>query len=241
MWEDDETDEEVRLMVRTEGDGGEIEEAEEWYRRVVREEEEAWNEEVVEEQRVHELRRLAAVKAAQEREKLAALAALDRSTRDEQMASVRRKEQEKKNREYALELQRRMGKESRSADSHALASAPLTSAMSVTDARTAAAAAARANPLPPKRIEAMPQSVAYGAKRAAAAVGQTAAQTAAQPAGQPPLQAEGEAGAAEEVEVAVATASLSKSCYWFEDCGASIKICVPLAQVGPGSMLVGCW
>ena len=71
VWEDDETGEERRLMVRAE-DGGEIEEAAEWYARALIEEEEAWNEEVAEEARLSELRRAEALKATTEREKVAA-------------------------------------------------------------------------------------------------------------------------------------------------------------------------
>ena len=71
VWEDDETGEERRLMVRAE-DGGEIEEAAEWCARALIEEEEAWNEEVAEEARLSELRRAEALKATTEREKVAA-------------------------------------------------------------------------------------------------------------------------------------------------------------------------
>ena len=71
VWEDDETGEERRLIERAE-DGGEIEEAAEWYARAILEEEEAWNEEVEDEARLSELRRSEALKATTEREKTAA-------------------------------------------------------------------------------------------------------------------------------------------------------------------------
>lgn len=110
VWEDDETGEERALMVRSE-DGGEIEEAAEWYRRALAEEEGAWNDEVEEEARLSELRRAEAAKAKTEQEKAAAKAALDRLEREQAEATIKRKEQQARNREYALELQAKLGKD----------------------------------------------------------------------------------------------------------------------------------
>ncbi|KAL1514489.1 hypothetical protein AB1Y20_003588 [Prymnesium parvum] len=211
VWEDDETGEERRLMVRSE-DGGEIEEAAEWYRRALAEEEAAWNEEVEEEARLAELRRSEAMKATTEREKAAAQAALERLEREQKEATIRRKEQAAKNREYALELQAKLGKDLSQSGVAAGASAPLQAAMGVVEARAAAAAAARANPPPPKPIAKAAAAREYGAGTAAA---------------------EEERGDA----AAVSTASLSKSGYWFEDTGDTVKVCVPLEQYLHGEAL----
>lgn len=106
-----------------------------------------------------------------------------------------------------LELQARL-KVDEDMKKASAASRMLEQTMGAAELREAAAAAARANPLPPKPV-------------AKAAVGQVCG------AGTPC-----DARPAEP-----STASLSKSGYWFEDTGDTIKVCVPLEKYLNGQPL----
>ena len=230
-WEEDEefaeaSRNESQMIVRDE-DGGEVEEASEWWAACEREEKEEWNMEVEIQEEEHEMRRAAARELAKEQEARAAQIAAARAEEEEAERNRRRKEQALKNREIALKLRAQMGEEvaadPRPEDLRVRDKA-LQAQLGVSQAREAAAAAARANPLAPKRIvaEQVPKEVGSSALPAAAAAAEAAAEAGAT------------AGAAADVTDATAemrTASLAKCGYYFEDSGGdTVKVTVPLAE-----------
>ena len=212
-WEEDEefaeaSRNESQMIVRDE-DGGEVEEASEWWAACEREEKEEWNMEVEIQEEEHEMRRAAARELAKEQEARAAQIAAARAEEEEAERNRRRKEQALKNREIALKLRAQMGEEvaadPRPEDLRVRDKA-LQAQLGVSQAREAAAAAARANPLAPKRIVA-----------AAQGGGELRGQQDVPDAAAGPADGDG--------------ASLAKCGYYFEDSGGdTVKVTVPLAE-----------
>ena len=221
-WEEDEefasgTKNENQMIVRDE-DGGEVEEAAEWWAACEREEKEEWNMEVEIQEEEVEMRRQAAKDLAKEQEARAAQVAAARAEEEEAERNVRRKEMALKNREIALKLRAQMqvaGEEPKPEDLKARDKA-LQAQLGVTQAHEAAAAAARANPLMPKKIVADEAAKVGSSAAAAPDVSDADAVTPT------PMQ----------------TASLAKCGYYFEDPGGDIvKVTVPLAEACAGGEL----
>jgi len=195
-----------QMVVRDEP-GGEVEEAAEWWAASEFEEKEEWNEQVKEQYEEIEARRAQAVLAAKAQEERAAGVAAARREEEERERNVRRKEQALKNREVALELAAKMAKEAPAevAFDGMKHEKKLVDAMGIEQAREAAAAAARANPVVPKKLAAS-DGPKVGAQHHAAPT----------PSGAAPAKP--------------ATASLAKCGYYFEDVDSNkIKVTVPLA------------
>lgn len=187
-------------------DGGEVEEAADWWTAAEREEKEEWNMEIDEENADAETRRLYAKRAAAEQEARAAAAAALKAEEEEAERNVRRKEQALKNREYALKLAAKLDAEAPEVAAEDKEK-NLIKHMGIEQAREAAAAAARATPLPPKKIEVV-AAPAFGSRS------HTLDQTAAIDVSTP---------------VTMRTASLAKCGFYFEDAGSElIKVTVPL-------------
>ena len=206
-WEDDNDEDytgrnESQIVVRDE-DGGEVEEAAEWWAASEREEKEEWNMEIDEQNADVAARRLYAQQAAREQESRAAAAAALKREEEERERNIRRKEQSLKNREIAMKLAAKF-----EADAPEVVlerkESELVKQMGIVQAREAAAAAARAMPLPPKKIEAAP-TPSFGAASAAVDVAEA-----------PSAPAVGR------------VASLAKSGYYFEDASDElVKVTVP--------------
>ena len=246
------------LVVRSE-QGGEVEEAAEWWEACEQAERDEWCEQVRDQEAEEEARRLHAKRMAVEQQERAELAAKARQEEEERLRTTRRKEQALRNREEALKLAKQLGADRSEDVSLALATGGtvvrtmqmeiatecisgciseciseciprvspsacmqvLTKTMGIELAREAAAAAARANPLSPKKIEAPGLGLAVGV-HAAAALAVLAV---------PP----------DPMPEAPTTASLARCGYWFEDADeAKVKVTVPLEAVldgRPGEIL----
>lgn len=213
-WEEDNDEDytgrnESQIVVRDE-DGGEIEEAAEWWNATELEEKEEWNMEVEEAEAEHEQRRIYAKHAAAEQEARAAVAAAAKYEEEEKERNIRRKEQALKNREIALKLAAKL---EAAAPEERLEKkeSELVKQLGIEQAREAAAAAARATPLPPKKIEAAPMPT-YGA----AVADLSDAAVAGEPA-------------------QLRLASLAKCGYYFEDASDElVKVTVPLEAACDG-------
>jgi len=213
-WEDElqDTGVETQIVVRDE-EGGEVEEAAEWWQACESEEKNEWCEQVTEQVEDADARRRLALQSMKDQQARAEQAAQDKYEEEERQRNIRRKEQALKNREEALKLAAKLGASQEPGSvSAAIAKGgaeQLSKKMGLDQAREAAAAAARANPLAPKRVEA----------QAVAQVG----------------SGQGPAAAALEVPT---TASLAKCGYWFEDAGEEIvKVTVPLEAACNGAAL----
>lgn len=210
-WEDDlnDTAAERQIVVRDEH-GGEVEEAAEWWQACEAEEKAEWCEQVTEQLADEEARRTLALQAMKDQQARAERAAQDKYEEEERQRNIRRKEQALKNREEALKLAAKLGatQESVSATIAKGGAEQLTKMMSLEQAREAAAAAARANPIAPKKVEAVVET----------AVGS------------------GD-GKADSVQVQQ-MASLAKCGYWFEDASDElVKVTVPLEAACNGAPL----
>jgi hypothetical protein len=154
-WEEDNDEDytgrnESQIVVRDE-DGGEVEEAAEWWAAAEKDEKDEWCMEVEEQNAEAEQRRLYAKQAAVEQELRAAEAAALKYEEEEKERNVRRKEQALKNREYALQLAAKLDAQAPEVVLEKKESS-LVKQMGIEQAREAAAAAARATPLAPKKI-----------------------------------------------------------------------------------------
>jgi len=215
VWQDDLEStgmhEERQIVVRDE-QGGEVEEASEWWQACEQQEKDEWCEEVLEQAAEVEARRAYARQMAKDQEERSELAAKERAEEEERQRNLRRKEQALKNREEALKLAAKLG--ATGADvSAAIANGGaevLQKQMGIEQAREAAAAAARANPLAPKRVEVGGLGLTVGSANANEAL---------------PLAPPS----------APTTASLAKCGYWFEDANDEIvKVTVPLEKALEG-------
>uniref|UniRef100_A0A7S2D623 CS domain-containing protein n=1 Tax=Haptolina brevifila TaxID=156173 RepID=A0A7S2D623_9EUKA len=154
--------------------------------------------------------RKARVQAIKDQQDRAERAAQDRYEEEERMRNIRRKEQTLKNREEALKLAAKLGAtKDNVSDTIAKGGAEqLAKIMSLEQAREAAAAAARANPIAPKKVEAAAEMVVgSGVGKPAAVVAET-------------------------------TESLAKCGYWFEDASDElVKVTVPMEAACNGAPL----
>jgi hypothetical protein len=233
-WEDD-ADLQLgqrQLVVRDE-EGGEVEEAAEWWAAAEREEKEMWNMDVEEQEEQLVLQREASVKTNKEQQDRAAAAAAARKEEEEHERNVRRKEQLLKNRELALrlkaEMAEEMAQEGGGSDGALLAAQKIKEAeekiaarIGVEQAREAAASAARANPLPPKKIE-QPVAEKVGAVDVT---------------GSDATSMTGDGGGEGEAAQPTRTASLAKCGWYFEDASDEVvKVTVPLEAACDGQAL----
>lgn len=172
-----------------------------------------WCDEVLEQAQELSASRAHARQMAADQEARADQVAKERFAEEEHQHQIRRKDQALKNREEALRLAAKLGA-ARSEDvSGTIAmggTEVLRKQMGIEQAREAAAAAARANPLAPKKV-------------ASAGLGLTV----------------GSGNAVDALPVALpevpTTASLSKCGYWFEDASDdTVKVTVPLGAVCNG-------
>jgi len=127
-------------------EGGEVEDAHEWWARMDEEVRAAWAEGVQEQLAVDEERRQLAKKAAADAEARAAAAAAARIEAEENEAAKRRKETLRANRALAAA-------HAAARERGAPPAAPLDRVIGAVAAREAAASAARANPPPPMRVD----------------------------------------------------------------------------------------
>lgn len=203
--------------------GGEVNVAAVWWADERAAELDAWRDGVARAAAADEARRAQLEEARREAEARAAAAAADRRESEGRDAARRRKE--------LLREHQRLVAAAREAEARAAglpvggaAAGPHTSKLEATIGaeamRSAAAAAARANPLPPKPIS--PANVASA---------NSATGSAAEPSGAFSTTAP-TAGAARASTPAAAGPihSLAKCGYWFEDAGEAVKVTVPLAD-----------
>jgi hypothetical protein len=96
------------LVVRSE-QGGEVEEAAEWWEACEQAERDEWCEQVRDQEAEVEARRLYAKRMAVEQQERAELAAKERQEEEDRLRSTIRKEQALRNREEALKLAKQLG------------------------------------------------------------------------------------------------------------------------------------
>lgn len=206
--------------------GGEVGDAAAWWAGERAAELEVWREAVAQAAAADEARRSQLEEARREAELRAAAAAAERRESDDRDAARRRKE--------LLREHQRLVAAAREAEARA-AGLPVGGAaagthMSKVEAsigieamRSAAAAAARANPLPPKPI-------------AIASAASISSATGSDPTGACPPTAP-TAGAARAPAAGGPVHSLAKCGYWFEDAGEAVKVTVPLTDACGGAEL----
>jgi len=227
VWQEDEGEEEEEeeeeaaeggQVAEQTGGGGEVDDAALWWAAERAAELEAWRAAVAGARAADEERRARMQLAGAESEARAAAAAAARVEAEDKEAGRRRKE--------VLREHQRMVAAAREAEARAgggavagAATRRVEAAIGVDAMRSAAASAARANPLPPKPLCAADVASATGATGAHAEATGGAA-----PAPSP------ETSGAKGASAAGAVHSLAKCGYWFEDAGETVKVTVPLAD-----------
>ena len=250
-WADDEDtgNRETQLVV-AEDVGGEVEEAAAWWAEAEAEERENWCEDLTEQNEIEAERRAMFAHANADREARAAAAQADEYERREKDQALRRKEQAFANRQVgaatvsppchrraatpcnhrvttasqvALALAAKMETEGAELEGGVIDATPMEKSMGVSQAREAAAAAARANPLAPRKLEAeTPESERVGAGGAAKAAAGVDA---------------GGGGGAAASGAPPPTASLAKCGYYIEDLDGIVKVTLPLEAACAGGPL----
>jgi hypothetical protein len=203
--------------------GGEVDDAARWWEAERAAELDTWRQAVERAVAAGEARRVHMEEARREAEARAAAAAADRRESEDREAARRRKD--------LLREHQRLVAAAREAEARPAGAAAAGTHMKKVEAaigaeamRSAAAAAARANPLPPKPIS--PFNSAHSATGCAA--DPTCASSTAPTAGDNGV-----------LPAAGAVHSLAKCGYWFEDAGEAVKVTVPLADACGSAELSG--